>query len=285
MSAPRILLASAVVFAAAGWCVGATTMPYRFAHDAPLRPELSVVSDTPTYTQYHLSYNGIEGDRVPAFIYVPKDGKAKHPALLCQYGSGGTKKTNYIVFLDREFVARGFVVMTIDIPDKGERKHNETTPPFGPRFGQTLGDYGRATDYLASRADVDAGRIAYLGISWGAITGITYAAHDPRIKVIVSLVGGGNFIGWFPGNLPEDTRRNAMLYDPYYHVALIAPRPLLLINVNKDQLVPRFFAESLQKAAGAGATKMWLDTNHFFEGMDYRDLARRVIDFVAQNLK
>jgi hypothetical protein len=45
--------------------------------------------------------------------------------------------------------------------------------------------------------------MAYLGISWGAITGITYAAHDPRMKVVVSLVGGGNFLGWFPGQLPE----------------------------------------------------------------------------------
>jgi len=276
-----LVLAMLVFSHAAG---AATTMPYKTAHDAPLDPQVSVVSQTPRYTQYRLVYNGISGDRVPAFVYVPKDGVAKHPAVICQYGSGGSKKTSYIVFLDEEFAQRGFVVMTIDIPTKGERKTKETTPPFGPRFGQTLGDYSRAADYLESRPDVHPKRMAYLGISWGAITGITYAAHDPRIKVVVSLVGGGNFLGWFPGQLPEETRRNAQLYDPYYHVALIAPRPLLLINVTKDQLVPRFFANSLHAAAGPNAKKIWLDTTHFFEGVEYKKLAGEVIDFVELNL-
>jgi dienelactone hydrolase len=267
-----------------GLCAAATTMPYKVNHDAPLNAELSVVAETPGVTQYRVVFNGIEGDRVPAFVYVPRDGKAKHPAILSQYGSGGSKKTDYIVFLDQQFAQRGFVVMTIDIPSKGERKSNQASAPFGPRFGQTLGDYGRAIDYLATRNDVDPNRSAYLGISWGAITGITYAAHDPRIKAVVSLVGGGNFTGWFPGPLDEESRRNAELYDPYYHVAMIAPRPLLLINVKRDQLIPLFFSESLHRAAGPGAQKVWLDTNHYFEGSDYAKLAAQAIDFVEGSL-
>ena len=50
------------------------------------------------------------------------DGKAKHPAVLLQYGTGGNKSTNYITELGRQFVARGFVVLTIDVPNRGERR-------------------------------------------------------------------------------------------------------------------------------------------------------------------
>lgn len=265
---------------------GPATRPYPMAPEAPLNAKLKLLKEEDGFTQHRIEFDGINKDRVPAFLYVPKDGKAKRPAVLCQYGSGGNKNTDYIVFLDREFVKRGFVVITIDIPFKGERKTPDGKPPvFGPRFPQTCGDYSRAVDYLASREDVDANRIGFVGISWGAITGVTYVAHDPRIKAMVSLVGGGNFIGWFPGQLSDETRKAAQMYDPVYHVGLIAPRPLLLINVTKDVLVPKFFGQALQDAAGPDAKKIWLETTHYFEGVDYPKLAKDVIDFVEAGMK
>src|SRR5205823_6316971 len=99
------------------------------------------------------------------------------PAVLLQYGSGGNKNTNYIVALGRQFVEHGYVVLTIDVPGRGERKEKPAERRmFDGRFAETFGDYSRAIDYLCSRPDVDAGRVAYAGISWGAITGITFAA-------------------------------------------------------------------------------------------------------------
>ena len=59
------------------------------------------------------------------------------------------------------------------------------------------GDYSRATDFLTARPEVDKDRLGFVGISWGAITGITYVAYDPRIKAMGSMVGGGNFLGAF----------------------------------------------------------------------------------------
>src|SRR5688572_27649819 len=171
--------------------------PYPTAADAPLDATETVVAATDTYTLYRVEFNGIaKGSRVPANLYVPKQPQFKppYPAILLQYGTGGNKNTNYIVAIGKLAVAKGMVVLTIDSPGRGERKGKE--PPrtiFNGNFLQYLGDYSRATDFLSSRPDVDKNRLGYVGISWGAITGVTYAAHDARIKVVASLVGGGNF--------------------------------------------------------------------------------------------
>jgi dienelactone hydrolase len=267
----------------------AVPCPYQTAHDAPLDVTEKVVATTDDYTLYRVEFNGIKaGSRVPANLYVPrrKALKAPYPAILLQYGTGGNKNTRYIVAMGQIAVTRGLVVLTIDAPDRGERKGKDGPKLnfFDSRFLQYLGDYSRATDYLTTRPDVDKGRIGYVGISWGAITGVTYAAHDSRIKVVASLVGGGNFPALIPGGAPEELIAKVRTFDPFYHVALIAPRPLLLVNVTKDQLVPRILADALQKAAPAYAKRVWLDCDHFFNGIDRAAEAGRVIDWVNQNL-
>ena len=183
--------------------------PYPTAHDAPLDATEKLLTTTEDYTLYRVEFNGIKaGSRVPANLYVPRkrEFKAPYAAILLQYGTGGNKNTNYIVGMGRIAVAKGLVVLTIDAPDRGERKGKEAPKLnfFDSRFLQYLGDYSRATDYLMTRADVDKGRIGYVGISWGAITGVTYAAHDSRIKVVASLVGGGNFPSLIPGGAPAE---------------------------------------------------------------------------------
>jgi dienelactone hydrolase len=270
-------------------------IPYRVDHDAPLRATQTLVTDGKDFAKYRVEFNGIERDRVPAFLYVPKDGRGTHPAVLLQYGSGGNKSTNYIVILGEQFVRRGFVVLTIDVPGRGERRKRdkETTANRAAylaavfkrgTFLQTLGDYSRAVDYLSQRDDVDKGRIGYAGISLGAITGLTYVAHDPRIHAMASIVGGANFLGMLPIDWDPDVIEIAKRVDPFYHVALIAPRPLLLLNATHDQLVPRFFGEQLQKAAPASAKRVWIDTDHFFRGVDRVKVLDQVIDFMEDGL-
>ncbi len=246
------------------------------------------------FEKFRVEFNGIKGDRVPGFLYRPKDAARKHPAILLQYGSGGHKNVNYIVALGQLYVKRGFVVLTIDVPGRGERKQKSEakkllpslsiSTDFDERWEQTLGDYSRAIDYLCSRPDVDSGRIAFIGISWGAITGITFVAHDQRVKVMASIVGGGNLLAWLPPLFANDMRRRVEAMDPVHHVALIAPRPLLLLNVTNDVLVPKFFAEELHKAAGEHAKKVWLETDHVFSTVDREDVGKTVIDFVVEGL-
>jgi dienelactone hydrolase len=289
----RLLVCAALLGSLARPTLAASTTqpadcPYPVAHDVPLEPAERLVQTTDDYTLYHVEFNGIaKSSRVPANLYLPHKSQFKppYPAVLLQYGTGGNKNTNYIVAIGKLAVARGLAVLTIDSPGRGERKGKDPERTLlAGNFLQYLGDYSRATDFLASRPDIDKARIGYVGISWGAITGVTFAAHDPRIRVIASLVGGGNFAGLVPGGATEEVLKITRVYDPFYHVALIAPRPLLLLNVTKDQLVPRLMSESLHKAAPEYAKRIWLECDHFFNGVDREATAISVIDWVIENL-
>jgi dienelactone hydrolase len=271
--------------------IAADKVPYPVDHDAPLAAEERVVEKAAGYTKLHVEFNGIRKDRVPGFLYVPNDDHKTHPAVLLQYGTGGNKGTNYIVALGQQFVSHGFVVLTIDAPFKGERKPKDRDGWTAllteqGKFQWYCGDYSRSIDYLQSRADVDPNRIGYGGISWGAITGVTFVAHDPRVKAMASIVGGGNFMGFIADKVetPAEVVDAAKNFDPVYHVGLIAPRPLLLLNVTKDQLIPRFFSDSLHAAAGPGAKKMWVETDHLFRGIDRYAVLEDVIHFMSESL-
>src|SRR5262245_34600423 len=104
-------------------------IPYAVAHEKPLDAKEEIVDKADTHTQYRVEFNGIKNDRVPAYLYVPtrKEAadKTPFPAILLQYGSGGNKKTDYIVAIGKQFVARGYVVITIDSPNQGERRNKD----------------------------------------------------------------------------------------------------------------------------------------------------------------
>jgi len=265
--------------------------PYKPDHAAPLKATTHLLFENEHHKQFRVEFNGIKADRVPGFLYVPRAGSGKFPAVVLQYGSGGNKASGYIVQIGRFFADRGFVVLTIDAPRRGERapkeKHWYDLLDFErghDAFVQYLGDYSRAVDYLESRPDVNARDICFVGISWGAITGITYVAHDPRIRAMVSLVGGGDVLPHLPPKLPDKVKDAVRELDPVNHVGQIAPRPLLLINVKHDRLIPRSCAEALHRAAGKGSRVLWLDSDHNFRNQDRAKLAQSVVDFLQQAL-
>ena len=51
-------------------------------------------------------------------------------------------------------------------------------------------DLGRAIDYLQTRPDIDASKIAYMGNSLGAEIAPMLLATEPRVSVAVLLSGG-----------------------------------------------------------------------------------------------
>jgi dienelactone hydrolase len=179
-----------------------------------------------------------------------------------------------------ELVRRGYVVLTIDMFYWGERRMllDQDPPSYrDPRTmtrdeiaafdrrsqqseqlvarslfaagitwpGVMLWDDLRSLDYLASRPEVDAARIACVGLSVGGYRSFVLAALDPRIKAAVA-------VGWMT-SLGAHIRRHVVnsigltfhIVGLYRYLdypdlaALIAPRSLLVINGSKDQLFPR----------------------------------------------
>ena len=86
-------------------------------------------------------------------------------------------------------------------------------------------DIGRVLDYLETLADVDAQRIGYVGVSFGASFPVHVLALERRFKAAV-LIGGGL--------LPEMSPPSA---DPIHYVPRIT-MPVLMINGRFDYVFP-----------------------------------------------
>ena len=140
-----------------------------------------------------------------------------------------------------------------------------------PLYYDTVWDVMRLVDYLRTRKDVDAKRIGLIGISKGGIEAYLAAAADPRIAVVVPCLGVQSFswalehdawpsrVGTIP-NAFESASKAAGVTTPdvafvksFYDrvvpgiygafdgpamLPLIAPRPLLVINGDSDNLTP-----------------------------------------------
>src|SRR5262249_56375074 len=99
------------------------------------------------------------------------------------------------------------------------------------------------------------------------------------------VIVGGNVLGLYRAKPAEKIAlEGSKSSDPVCHVARIAPRPLFFINVTKDQLIQKSWAESLHKAAGAGSKVVWLETDHYFKGLDHTAVCDRVIEFMDKAL-
>ena len=84
-------------------------------------------------------------------------------------------------------------------------------------------DLGRTIDYLATRPDVDASRLGYIGVSFGASSALPLVAAEPRLTAAVLLSGGLTAPG------PDTHRRSDQLRSP-------DQIPVLMVNGRFDQL-------------------------------------------------
>lgn len=130
-------------------------------------------------------------------------------------------------------------------------------------FGQMLAEQSAALTWLASRRDVDAGRIGMTGISMGATLSYFLAAIDARVAATAHLCCFADFATLFetgahdlhghyltvPGLLSETSSGEI--------AGLVAPRPQLICLGLDDPLTPpaaikRAFAQTNAAYEAAG---------------------------------
>lgn len=207
-----------------------------------------------------LDLNGIEP--VPAFFVRPVLSEGPYPVVLFNHSHGGGYEIGKKEFIEgrsylqpqpyAEVVASlGWAGLCIDSWVFGERRHTQEDDMFKAMlwqghvlWGMMVYDSLRAVDYLLSRPDIDANRIATLGISMGSTMAWWLAALDTRIKVTVDIC----CLTEFQTLLRE---KGVGLHGLYYYVpgllkhfttadinALIAPRPHLALAGLRDSLTP-----------------------------------------------
>jgi len=104
------------------------------------------------------------------------------PTIVIVNGMDNAKEMS-IFFAGREFARRGFNTLALDGPGMGETRRMRDMPS---RYDYEVPG-GAAFDYLATRPDVDAKRIAIFGYSFGGYYSSRIAARDHRFAACVAL--------------------------------------------------------------------------------------------------
>jgi len=279
---------------------------------APLDAQLAGTEERATYLRQLVYFNGWRDDRVPAFMFVPKNAPGPLPCVIFLHVIGQDKDcADEDVSKDvrppppfqrisEPFLTAGFAFVTFDQYMRGERRLPQGTPilkeanAFRLRPAYTINDTRRLIDYLETRPDIDRNRIYLAGASYGAITGSTATAFDSRIRAAVLCYGGGNIPRMLEARmvaegieeqgvpmLPVQILAWYILgaADPVKYADKIAPRPVFLQNGTDDCLISTPAAKALQNAVKEPKEIRIYEGDHI--GMDANTLIRVLNDIVG----
>ena len=236
--------------------LGLDPMPAR----TDLKPVVTGRVDHPEFTVENLHFQSLPGLYVTANLYLPK--KLTKPAPTILYVCGhAVVKTNGVSFGNKTgyqhhgawFARHGYVCLLIDTIQLGEieGKHHGTYR-FGDWWWNSRGytpagveawNGIRALDYLETRPEVDKTRFGVTGRSGGGAYSWWVAALDERIKVAAPVAGITDLRnhvvdGVVEGHCDCMFQVNTHRWDYAQVAALVAPRPLLICNTDKDSIFP-----------------------------------------------
>jgi dienelactone hydrolase len=191
---------------------------------------------------------------------VPKDLSRPAPAILyvcghAQVKTNGVSCGNKTAYQHHGiwFARHGYVCLILDTVQLGEIEglHHGTYregmwwwnargyTPAGVEAWNSI----RALDYLESRSEVDSQRIGMTGRSGGGAYSWTTAALDDRVRVTAPVAGITDLRdhvvhGCVAGHCDCMFFVNQYRWDYPMLAALVAPRPLLIVNTDADGIFP-----------------------------------------------
>jgi dienelactone hydrolase/predicted Ser/Thr protein kinase len=175
-----------------------------YAYDRrDVRGSVDAVDDTsPHWRQEKVSYEGPPGtERIPGYLFLPKN--ASPPFQTVVYFPGSNARTEAssanlgftMLFLDF-FIRSGRAVMYPIYRDTYERDIGPVaagSPTERDLVVHWAKEVSRTVDYLETRPDVDRAKIAFAGLSLGALWAPVFTAVEPRFTTSLIIAGGLDF--------------------------------------------------------------------------------------------
>lgn len=231
---------------------------------APLAVSIREVNEGTDYELYNFVFDGVPGMPVPTLLALPLDGPRPFPCIIFLHGIGQSK--SFLEEIAVPYTREGFAFVSFDQYTRGERKLESDYPiadalALRRRSALNVIETRRLVDYLVTRSDIDSGRIYLVGASFGAITGATAVAFEPRIAAAVMTYGGGDLdkllssaamkseLGHFHWLVKTFVAYLTSPSDPVKYIGRVSPRPLLFQNGTHDALISNEAADAFFNAA------------------------------------
>ena len=223
---------------------------------------------------------GYNNERMQLYVYLPKTFTAPLQPVVFFPGSNGIHQSHFdpaaintrLVFLVKSGRALIWPIYkgTYERQDGLKSDLADTTVFYKDHVIMWAKEFGRTIDYLETRKDMRADKVAYLGISWGGYMGGIIPAVEKRIKAVVLNVGGMEMDKSLPevdqlNYLPRVTQPVLMLngkYDMYFPIETSQKPMFKLLGTAKDdkKMIVYDSGHVVPPTEFIKETLAWLDT-------------------------
>ncbi|HXF65292.1 MAG TPA: alpha/beta fold hydrolase [Burkholderiales bacterium] len=135
-------------------------------------------------------------EHAPETVRIAREGREAVGHLRLPRGAGRARRVPAVLIMcggdmykeDREHyaegaLAEGLAALVVDAPGTGQ-----TTFPHAP---ESVLAWQAALDALAARPEIDGARLGAFGVSRGGLWVMRLAAHDPRVRALISVAPSG----------------------------------------------------------------------------------------------
>jgi len=176
----------------------------QFTYDkTPLDAKIEDEKPMPSGLRQKITFNAAYGgERMMAYLFLPAEAKPPYQVIVEFPGSGAiSTRSSETLDLGRvDFLTKGGRAVIFPIYKGTYERGGELTSDYPDETAaykdhviMWAKDLGRSIDYVETRKDLDATRIAYYGLSWGGGLGSIMPAVERRIKANVLYVAGLGF--------------------------------------------------------------------------------------------
>lgn len=246
-----------------------------------------------------------QNNEVIGELYLPKEENMTSDPVIILHILNGNFEMERLVAL--ELARAGAPAFWFKLPFYGERRPESVTSARSVTAAQLLQlldqgalDFQRSADFVSAWSKD--GQVSAAGISMGGILAYYFAAQEPRVGKIVSIMAGGDLWGIIQQaretrhmraallSMPEDARaewvRELQLRDPLQVAPLLRERiggeNILMINAALDEVIPRTHAEKLAEALGIQENIYWVEgVGHYSIVAKLREVIGRMVQFLT----
>ena len=237
-----------------------------------------------------IRYPTFDGRAIPAFVYLPT-GDGPHPVLIDIHGGPESQYRPRFSY-STQFFVNGLGIAVVAPNVRGSAGYGKAYLKLdnGYRREDSVRDIGALLDWVASRSDLDAERVAVTGGSYGGYMVLASLVHfGDRLRAGVERVGISNFVTFLKNTqgYRRDLRRaeygderdpdmRAFLQgiSPLNQVGRIA-LPMLIAQGLNDPRVPASESEQIVAALRERDVPVWYvlarDEGHGFRKKVNRD--------------
>jgi dipeptidyl aminopeptidase/acylaminoacyl peptidase len=238
-----------------------------------------------------VDYPSFDGRRIPAWLYVPREAKGAVPVIINIHGGPeGQSLATFSSTVQYWVNELGAAVVVPNVRGSSGYGKSWLLLDNAEKREDSVKDIGALLDWVGTRPELDAKRVAVIGGSYGGYMSLATMTHfSDRLRCGVDVVGISHFVTFLEHteSYRRDLRRaeygderdpamRALLerISPLTNAAKIG-KPLFVVQGANDPRVPASEAEQIVKTVREGGGTVWYmlakDEGHGFAKKKNRD--------------